>query len=195
MRKLLLFVVTSVFAASSVEAAPISVNCPGSPSSTDREFTLTTDPLGATCLDWGSDANELNANVGDVLIADGWTVIDKDDIFSSDNWFTIGLGVASGSFSIDAAAWSAWDEIAIGFVVGGGQVPPKWAAFLLPTGETSGLWANSPSQGGELSHANLYGRDVRIPTEVVPEPATLVLFGSGIMAAAAARRRRKRSQG
>jgi hypothetical protein len=98
----------------------------------------------------------------------------------------------SGTFTIDPAAWAAWDEIAIGFVVGGGQIPPKWAAFLLPDGETSGLWSNSPNQGGALSHANLYGRDVRVPTEVVPEPATLILFGSGVTAIAAARRRRAR---
>ena len=192
MRKLLFFVVGSVLAASSVEALPITVTCPGSPSSSDREFTLTTDPLGATCLDFGDDANELNGNDTDVLVADGWTLIDKDEIFSSDNWFTISLGVVSGSFSIDPAAWAAWDQLAIGFVVGGGQIPPKWAAFLLPDDETSGLWANSPNQGGELSHANLYGRDLRGPTEVVPEPATLVLFGSGIMAIAAGRRRARR---
>ena len=193
MRKFLVFAfVASVFAANSVEAVPITVDCPGSPSSTDREFTVTTDPLAATCLDFGADANELNGNAGDVMLADGWSLIDKDDIFSTDNWFTIGLGVVSGSFTIDPAAWAAWDEIAIGFVVGGGQIPPKWAVFLLPDDETSGSWGNSPNQGGGLSHATLYGRDVRIPTEVVPEPATLVLFGSGIMAIAARRRRAKR---
>ncbi len=192
MRKLLLFVVGSVLAASSVEALPITVSCPGSPSSSDREFTLTTDPLSATCLDFGSDANELNGNAGDVLVAAGWTLIDKDEIFSTDNWFTIGLGVVSGSFTIDPAAWAAWDQLAIGFVVGGGQIAPKWAAFLLPDNETSGSWLNSPNHGGELSHANLYGMDVRTPTEVMPEPATLVLFGSGIMALAARRRRARR---
>lgn len=193
MRKLLLVFVATVLAASSLEAAPISVECPGSPSPSDREFTLTTDPIGATCLDFGNDANEMNANSTDVLVADGWTVIDKDESVFSDNWFTVtGLGAAFGTFTIDAAAWAAWDEIAIGFVVGGGQIIPKWAAFLLPDNETSGSWMDVPDQGGALSHANLYGRDVRGPTEIVPEPATLILFGSGIMALAARRRRARR---
>jgi hypothetical protein len=191
-RKLLLFVVSSVFVATSAEAVPISVNCPGSPSSTDREFTLTTDPGTATCLDSGDGSNELNGNSADVVLAAGWTLIDKDDIFSTDNWFTIALGAVSGSFTIDAAAWTAWDEIAIGFKVGGGQISPKWAVFQLPDGVTSGSWENDPERGGELSHALLYGMDANTPTEVVPEPATLVLFGSGIMALAARRRRARR---
>ena len=42
---------------------PISVNCPGTSSTTDREFTLTTDPVEATCLFFGNEANELNANL------------------------------------------------------------------------------------------------------------------------------------
>jgi hypothetical protein len=175
------------------EAAPISVDCPGSPSTADREFTLTTDPLGATCLAYGNVANELNANASDVLVAAGWTVIDKDQspdaVFLNDSWFSVtGLGATSGTFTIDPAVWGTWGQIAIGFVVGGGQIDPKWAAFELPTGETSGLWANAPNSGGGLSHANLYGRGEPRDIQEVPEPATLLLLGSGL--AIAARRKR-----
>ena len=197
MRKLfLLCLLTWLIAPVSSEAAPISVNCPGTAATTDREFTLTTDPLGATCLDYGNYANELNANAFDVLVAAGWTVIDKDEspdtVFSNDSWFSVtGLGAKSGTFTVDPAAWGAWDEIAIGFVVGGGQIDPKWAVFGLPDGETSGLWANAPKQGGGLSHANLYGRGTLRDITEVPEPATLLLLGSGL-AVAARRKRAKR---
>ena len=181
---------------SAVESAPISVLCPNSPSTTDREFTLTTDPGAATCLDWGNNANELNANGFDVMFLAGWTIIDKDETpdaaFAHDSWFSVsGLGATSGSFTIDPAAWGAFDQLAIGFVVGGGQIPPKWAVFGLPVNETSGTWSDAPNNGGGLSHANLYGMTSRDVSEV-PEPTTLVLLGSGLMMAV--RRARKRGQ-
>lgn len=196
MRQFLLLCLLSVFIAPAhSEAAPISVNCPGTPSTTDREFTLTTDPLGATCLAYGNNGNELNANAADVLVAAGWTVIDKDQnpdaIFLNDGWFSVtGMGAISGTFTIDPAAWGTWGEIAIGLVVGGGRIDPKWAAFELPTGETSGLWADAPQQGGGLSHAVLYGRGTPVDITEVPEPATLLLLGSGLTIAA----RRKRAK-
>jgi hypothetical protein len=195
-RKLILLSLLSVFIAPVYsEAASISVDCPGSASTADREFTLTTDPLGATCLASGDNANELNANPFDLLVAAGWTVIDKDEspdtVFLNDAWFSVtGLGATSGTFTIDPAVWGTWGEIAIGFVVGGGQIDPKWAAFELPTGETSGLWSNAPDQGGGLSHANLYGRGTPQDITEVPEPATLLLLGSGLTLAV----RRKRAK-
>lgn len=177
-----------------VESAPISVLCPNSVSTTDREFTLTTDPVGATCLDWGTEANELNANGSDVMVLAGWTVIDKDEtpdeVFAHDSWFSVtGLGGTSGSFTIDAAAWGAFDELAIGFVVGGGQNTPKWAVFELSMNDTGGTWSISPDRGSDLSHANLYGMTSRDISEV-PEPTTLVLLGSGLMIAVRRARRR-----
>jgi hypothetical protein len=192
-RKFLLLCLLSVFIAPAhSEAAPISVNCPDSASTTDREFTLTTDPDGATCLAYGNGANELNGSASDVMVLDGWTVIDKDEASSVlDNWFSVtGMGADSGTFTIDPDAWGAFGELAIGFKVGAGLITPKWAVFGLPNGETSGLWADAPQNGGGLSHVNLYGRGEPRDIQEVPEPATLLLLGSGLTIAA----RRKRAK-
>lgn len=194
MRKLLLLSLLSlVMAPVASEAAPISVDCPGTATTVDREFTLTTDPVGAVCLDSGDGANELNGNENDVILAAGWTLIDKDQETNSDFGFLLlGQGGTSGSFSIDPSLWSLWDSIAIGFKVGGGQVDPLWAVFVLPEGETEGFWSNAPPQGGGLSHSLLYGMGDGGGITEVPEPATLLLFGTGLAAAARSRKRAKR---
>jgi hypothetical protein len=172
-------------------AESATVSCPNTPTTTDREFTLTTDPVAATCLAFGSGSNELNANSHDVMVLAGWTVIDKDPdaTFANESWFSVtGLNSTSGMFSVDPMAWSTYNQLAIGFKVGGGQVDPVWAVFQLPLLETSGSWSNLPVQGGGLSHANLYGRGTPTIT-AVPEPATLLLLGAGL--AAGVRRRRR----
>ena len=177
------------------QAAPISENCPDTVTTTDREFSVTTDPDPASCLLYGNQANELNANSHDDMIALGWTAIDKDQVpdegFPNDSWLTVtGIGAKDGTFTIDLAAWAEYDRLAIGFVVGGGQLDPKWAVFELPEDETAGLWSITPRHGSGMSHINLYGMDDDTTITEVPEPASLLLLGGGLTAAAARQRRR-----
>ena len=87
---------------------------------------------------------------------------------------------------MDPMAWATYGSLAVAFKVGSGD--PTWAAFILPYGETAGSWSTGLQTGGGLSHATFYGQGA----PVVPEPASLVLLGSGLLGLAAKARRRKK---
>lgn len=153
-------------------AASVSVSCPGTPVTTDREFTLTTDPGTAVCL--ASGVGNLNGN-GDAINQLGYVLLDKSDDLTSGALLqslvatppTSGLG---GTFSFSAPGYT---DFVIALKSGNGILDPDWAAFSLPTGVTSGSWAISGSQ--QLSHVNLYGK-----VSAVPAPAAFWLFVSGV---------------
>ena len=101
-----------------------------------------------------------------------------------------GLDGTSGSFEIAGGL----EDIVFVFKFGGGGVSPDWISFNWAgsTGEgLSGDWAVSGSQA--LSHVTLYGEVAEngddTPAEI-PEPATLMLLGMGLLGLAALRRRR-----
>jgi hypothetical protein len=192
---------------STAEAAPlpISVMCPGTATTVDREFTLTATtevaPLGdATVGCYAFDSGNMNDDEFDGS-SPAWILIDKDESPDSaagscldESCLTVtGLGATGGTFSIASGLWGAYNELLIGFKVGtanGQGIDPDWAAFILSGGITDGTWSVTHNNG--LSHASLWGRfNPDRDVTAVPEPASLFLLGSGLLVAAR-RRRAKR---
>jgi hypothetical protein len=157
--------------AAAASAAPAAVSCPGTAATTDREFTLSTDPGTVVCLAFGP--GNINGN-NDAINQLGYVTLDKTDD-GTDGLFptlldaTPGTSGLSGTFSFTAPA--GWQNFVIALKSGNGQLDPDWAAFLLPAGVTSGTWTISGKQ--QLSHINLYA-------QVVPTPPAIWLFSSAV---------------
>ena len=98
-------------------------------------------------------------------------------------------GSNTGSFFFNPALWDSFDEIAIGFKFGTGNQPDEWFVYLLQGDVSSGLWefVNVFGKGGGLSHLTFYAGE---GTTTVPEPATLLLFGLGLLSLGFARRKK-----
>jgi hypothetical protein len=195
MRKTSLAICTALIACAAVgtaQAAPIS--CPGTPSTTDREFILTvTSATGtASCFDFGPGNLE---GPDDEITDQGYVFLDKENEGGNpeEGWLDItGINSTSGTFTISGDAWDAYSSLIIAFKSGAGQLDPDWAAFLLTPEVLSGTWSITGSQS--LSHANLYGANPNSPPPpppVVPEPASMLLLGTGLLAMARSRRLRR----
>ncbi len=156
-----------------------AATCPTSPTSTDRIFTLTTTP-NASCLDHGT--SNINGNDDDINDL-GYTTLDKTDRKPNEGYpldppnITLTTNPAnsgtSGTFTFTAD--SNWINYVIAFKVGSGTADPDWAAFLLPTGVTSGNWSITGVNPTELSHANLYAQPVPVPAAL---PLLLTALGA-----------------
>lgn len=124
----------------------------------------------------------------------GWVFVDASNNVAGahDGWLSGSSNLTSGlsgSFSINAAAYGAYDRIAVGLRSGAGQLDPDWAVFELADNTLTATWSISRQQ--QLTHAVLYGFGVA-PTSAVPEPGMLALVGLGLASLTALRRRRPR---
>jgi hypothetical protein len=170
-------------------AYAVTVSCPGTDATTDREFGLDT-AVAATCLTKGS--GNINGN-NDFINQLGYVSIDKtgnDDAFVGvDGEITITGDPNSGHFTLALPA--GYENFVLALKSGNGQLDPDWVAFLLAPGTTEGDWTIS-DQG--LSHAILYAQ-LSTENEKVSEnpiPGALWLFGTVIAGGAGYSRWRKR---
>jgi hypothetical protein len=195
-------VVSSLIPSATAEAS--SITCAGS----DRSFSLG----DATLCRQGSDANPkpelINAQGG--IWTGSWSNEGELKGTGTDDLFGInvlagsyGGGDVSGTWTIAQEFWNTWSSGVISAHVGQGGGDPDWWLFLLEPGDTAGSWSYvlNSGTGGGLSNIKLWGSG-RLPaqtststTDMItnPEPATLILFGSGLAGVAFAFRRRRRT--
>ena len=191
-----------VYSLTTVAAAEASsVTCAG----TDRSFSLGDATLCTQGVDANPNAALITAQSG--LWAGSWSKEGELTGSGTDDLFTInvlsgsfGAGSVSGTWTIAPAFWSTWDRAVISAHVGQGGGDPDWWLFLVEPGDTSGAWSYvlASGAGGGLSNIKLWGSDGANPTPnqqllSAPEPATLILLGTGFVGLAFAVRRRPRS--
>lgn len=123
------------------------------------------------------------SKINDVEGGDG---TGTNDVFS-----ITGLGDATGEFEL----LPGLTDILAVFKLGGGTADPDWISFAITGITESGFTANwsteiTPESNSTqtLSHVTIYGNYAS-----VPEPATAMLLGLGILGLAFSRRRAKTS--
>ncbi len=180
--------VTSVFAASVIAlafAAPVMANTVTSQQagcfavSDQHLFSVTANTVTSCLFAGGGNINGSSSAADVSMIGLGYTFLGDA---------TADVGPNSGDFSIDASLYEDYDQIAIGFKSGVNLVI-DYAIFLFDTGTLGGTFSITPTQGGGLSHAIMWGigdgtsSTSSTSSTSVPEPGSsaLALLGLGLL--------------
>ena len=146
---------------------------------------------------FGGDWLSLGTLTGDGN--DGWLTA----AVTNGSWGAIPV---SGTWSINPNIWISHPRVALTFHLGNGRGDPDWFFFEIADHATSGTFSfvKLSGQGGGLSNIVLWGDAteastcinvddptcVEIPTALVPEPASMVLFSTGLAGLSMVIRRR-----
>ena len=172
-----LFIIGLFGVFSSASAKPFSIeNC------------STANVTNSVACEWVNGSNDMNDHPLGIL-GGNWIFLEKSEQGDSRTDFDIGLivdpipngGSSQGTWSIDG--WNSFEDLMIVLKAENGYI-----GYQLASQEISGTWNTGDINNKGLSHLSIYGKG-EVPT---PEPATILLFGTGIAGLAGTRLRKRK---